>query len=91
MIDAVYSALPPEVDAKWQCSKIAGGFGGQYEAGGCDCKARALWHNFHKIDLDQAVKNLLTNELEDRLIGAGMGARDKLRPRKWKKYGPKRK
>ena len=91
MIDALYQALPPEVDKKWQCSRVAGGFGGQYEVGGCNCKAAALWHNFHKLDLDAAVKNLLANELEDRLIGAGMGARDKLRPRKWKKYGPKRK
>lgn len=90
LIDSLYQALPPEVDAKWKCNAIKGGFGGQYEVGGCNCKAAALAHNFHKLDLTDAVRNILTNEIEDRIIGRGAGARDKLRPRKWKNYRPKR-
>lgn len=46
---------------------------GQYGLGGADWKLRALYYNWHRVDLEQAVKNIIKNELQDRIIG-GMQA-----------------
>lgn len=42
---------------------------GQYGIGGADWKLRVLWHNWHKVDVEQAVKNIIKNELTDKIIG----------------------
>lgn len=48
--------------------------GGQYGIDGADWKARAIWHNWHKIDIDRAVKNIIRNEIQDRILGGIAGA-----------------
>ena len=42
---------------------------GQYGLSGADWKLQALWHNWHKVDYVQAVRNIIKNELSDRIIG----------------------
>ncbi|PQM29548.1 hypothetical protein CVO77_01110 [Sphingopyxis lindanitolerans] len=42
---------------------------GQYGIGGADWKLRALYYNWHKVDVVQAVKNIIKNELTDKIIG----------------------
>lgn len=47
---------------------------GQYGIDGADWKARAIWHNWHKIDVDRAIKNIIRNEIQDRVLGGIAGA-----------------
>lgn len=42
---------------------------GQYGISGADWKARALWHNWDKVDLDAALRNIIKNTFEDRFLG----------------------
>lgn len=42
---------------------------GQYGLSGADWKLQALYWNWHKVDLVQAVKNVIKNELQDQVIG----------------------
>lgn len=42
---------------------------GQYGIDGADWKARALWHNWHKVDIEQAIKNVIANEFQDKILG----------------------
>lgn len=78
VVDAFYQALPKDVRDKWDRGERPGDQMGQYGIDGADWKLQALWHNYHKLDLEQAIKNVLVNELEDRLYGAAFGARDNL-------------
>ena len=71
VVDAIYEALPAKTREKWSCG---GGRGlidsaGQYGIDKADCKLRALWHNWHKVDIEKAVKNIIANEIQDRVIG----------------------
>lgn len=43
---------------------------GQYGLDGADWKLRALYHNWHRLDKVEAVKNIIKNELQDQVIGA---------------------
>lgn len=72
IVDAVYEALPDDVRDRWKCD---GGRGpvdnfGQYGVSHADCKLQALWHNWHRLDAEQAVVNIVKNELQDRVYGA---------------------
>lgn len=72
VLDAFYEALPEETKRKWGCSKIKRGLidsAGQYGIDAADCKGRAVWHNWHNIDIAQGIKNLVANEIQDRVIG----------------------
>ena len=72
VLDAFYEALPDETKRKWGCSKIKRGLidsAGQYGIDAADCKGRAVWHNWHNIDIAQGIKNLVANEIQDRVIG----------------------
>ena len=87
VVDAVYDALPDKVKRRWKCGKtrmkgLSIDRAGQYGLGEADCKARAIWHNFDSLDLPKALVNVVKDEIEDRLIGAGHAAQDRLRPRK---------
>lgn len=71
VVDAIYEALPEKTKRKWDCS---GGRGlvdsaGQYGIDKADCKLAALWHNWHKVDIEEAVRNIIANQLQDRVIG----------------------
>lgn len=73
VVDAFYDALPPDVKSRWSKGRDKRGFidsAGQYGIDGADWKLQALWHNWHKVDATQAVKNIVKNEVEDRVIGA---------------------
>lgn len=72
IVDAVYEALPKKVQRRWGCGKIKRGLidnAGQYGIDGADCKLRAIWHNLFKVDLEKAVRNIIANEIQDRVIG----------------------
>lgn len=81
VVDAVYEALPEKTKKQWDCSGKRPGFedvtrsgnmldnAGQYGIDRADCKLAALWHNSHKIDLEKAVRNIIANQLQDRVIG----------------------
>ena len=42
---------------------------GQYGIDGADWKLQALYYNWHKVDVEKAIKNIIKNELSDRVIG----------------------
>jgi len=70
VVDAVFEALPKKVQRKWKCNRK--GFidaAGQYGIDNADCKIKAIFWNIHKIDMEQAVKNIIANEIQDRVIG----------------------
>lgn len=61
-----------EVDGKWKWIIDSRGLldnAGQYGIDGADWKARALWHNWHKVDIEQAIKNVIANEFQDKILG----------------------
>lgn len=71
IVDAIFKALPKDVQRRW--SKGRGTIGenfGQYGTAGADWKLQALWHNWHRVDAEQAVRNILKNFVEDAMIGA---------------------
>lgn len=75
LVDAVYDALPKSVRKKWNekpgCGKGRGliDTAGQYGIDGADCKLQAIYYNADKIDLWEAVRNALLNELSDKIVG----------------------
>lgn len=71
IVDAFFEALPKRVQDKWDCNRKNFGIdaGGQYGIDNADCKARALWHNWRKVDIETAFENLIKNYLEDKFLG----------------------
>jgi len=73
LVGSFYDALPEDVRKKWKCDKLKRGLldsAGQYGISGADCKARALWHNWHRVDFEKAIRNAVKNELQDKFLGA---------------------
>lgn len=73
LVDALYDALPDDVKKRWGKDRDSRGLvdnAGQYGFDGADWKAQALWHNWHKLDTGRAVKNIIANEVQDKLYGA---------------------
>ena len=71
VVDAFYDALPADVRKRWKCPANRGlaDTAGQYGIDGADCKARALWHNWDKVDVEQAIRNVVKNQIADKIIG----------------------
>lgn len=74
VVDALFDALPKEVKDRWGNCKPVKSRGlidqaGQYGIDNADCKLRALWHNWEKVDLEEAVENIVTNVIEDAIAG----------------------
>lgn len=42
---------------------------GQYGIDGADWKLKALYYNWHKVDVEKAVRNIIKNGIEDQVIG----------------------
>jgi hypothetical protein len=80
VVDSFYQALPAATRKEWgrRNPKKREDNQGQYGLGGAEWKGQALYHNWDKVDLDKAIKNVLVNELEDRLYGAAHKARGNL-------------
>lgn len=73
LVDSIYQALPKSVRQRWEKDRPKSRIGdqfGQYGLEGSDWKLQALWHNWHKVDLEQAIKNIIANHIEDKVIGA---------------------
>lgn len=69
-VGAIYDALPKDVRDKWdQQGRGLMDNAGQYGIDGADWKLNALWHNWHKVDIEQAIKNIIANELQDKVLG----------------------
>jgi hypothetical protein len=92
VIDAIYQALPADVRKRWEKGRDLdrqGDNAGQYGLAGADWKIQAIWHNVLKIDPSDALRNILLNELEDKLYGAAHKARSRLTSRgRHRKRGP---
>lgn len=74
IVDAIYDALPSDVKRRWSKGRDGRGFidqAGQYGIDGADWKLQALWHNWSKVDVEQAAKNIIKNYIEDKIIGTG--------------------
>lgn len=72
VIDALFEALPEDVRKRWEKDRPKRGLvdqAGQYGIDGADWKAQALFWNLHKLDMQQAVINIIENHLEDKLYG----------------------
>jgi len=65
-IDAIYEALPKDARLKYRPGKAIS----------CADKTAVLLRNLHRIDMNEAIKNLVVNEIEDRIIGAGFRSLD---------------
>ncbi len=81
VIDAIYKALPKDVRKRWEKGRDLNRQGdqdGQYGVSGADWKVRAIWHNVTKIDVNTALRNIVLNELSDKLYGASHKARGEL-------------
>lgn len=79
IVDAMYDALPKDVKKRWKCNRrvpIIDNFG-QYGISNADCKSQALWWNWHRLNVPNAIENILMNEVED----AAYGRIHKLLPR----------
>lgn len=68
--DALYEALPASVRSRWDRPDRPIDQFGQYGINGADWKLQALWHNWDKVDIGQAVENIVDNYIEDKVIGA---------------------
>lgn len=95
VIDAVYEALPKDVTKRWKCDRralIVDTFG-QYGISNADCKLQALYHNWHRLDVQRALALIIMNEVEDKAYGTIHKFRDKRVPRTdyerqmWKEFG----
>lgn len=60
-VDSIYEAIPSSA------RRASGPIG----------KVEAIYANFDKIDWVEAIKNLLENQLEDRIVGRSIGATTK--------------
>lgn len=69
VVDAVYDALPDDVKKRWKRPDRVGDSFGQYGLEGADWKLRALYYNWHRLDVVQAVKNIIKNGLSDSVVG----------------------
>jgi hypothetical protein len=88
-VSAIYDALPEDVKDNWQCDQALkraakfssfgdDGQAGQYGLQATDCHLRAIYHNAHRIDMNQAFENLAQNQIVDRVVGLAMQHRNRL-------------
>lgn len=68
IVAGFYKALPEEVQKRWDCG--SGINIGQYGSDVNACMAKALWHNWHRIDPGRAFIEVTKNLVEDMSIGA---------------------
>jgi len=65
-VDAMYEALPKHVRLPYRSGKPIA----------CHEKTAVLLRNLHLLDVEEAIINLVVNEIEDRIIGAGFKSLD---------------
>ena len=73
VIDALFDALPNKVKKEWSDRNPRRGLtdqAGQYGIDGADWKLVALWHNWHQLDVEQGLKNIVRNYVQDKVIGS---------------------
>jgi hypothetical protein len=83
VVSAIYDALPEKIRKDWEKKHKPKNRGltdqaGQYGIDGADWKARAIWKYADQIDVPQAIRNIIANEIEDRLYGKAYKAKDNL-------------
>ncbi|PZO60395.1 MAG: hypothetical protein DI635_15460 [Pseudoxanthomonas suwonensis] len=77
IVSSFYDALPKEVRKRWERGRGEDpdkyrnfdNFG-QYGIDGADWKLQALYHNWDKVDLGEAFRNVAKNMVEDRVYGS---------------------
>lgn len=65
-VDAIYEALPQDAKIPYRKGRPIS----------CADKTARLLQNLHRVDMNEAIKNLVVNEIEDRIIGAGFKSLD---------------
>lgn len=71
IVNAVFEALPKAVRKRWKCDRNNPFLdtAGQYGISNADCKLQAIWHNYHHLDMDEAIRNIIINQIEDAIYG----------------------
>lgn len=72
IVDAFFEALPEEVQRRWSRGRGNRQFldkAGQYGIDGADWKLQALWYNWHLLDTEKALTNVINNAAQDLLLG----------------------
>ena len=73
VVDAFYEALPQHIKDEAEANARADGGlidnAGQYGIDGADWKGQAVWDNWDLVDIDQALKNVVVNEMQDKFLG----------------------
>lgn len=70
VVDAFYDALPASTRKRWdRKSRGLIDQAGQYGIDGADWKLQALWHNWHRVDTEKALVNIINNQAQDALLG----------------------
>lgn len=72
IVDSFFSALPPDVQKRWNDKAERRGLtdnAGQYGIDGADWKLQALWYNWEKVDVSKALVGIVGNTLEDEAFG----------------------
>lgn len=72
VVGAFFDALPEDVQKRWSKGREDRPFvdnGGQYGIDGVDWKLEAIYHNWHKIDAEEALWNVSRNLLQDQFYG----------------------
>lgn len=72
VVDAIWRAIPKDKRKKKPGRPLLDA-AGQYGIDGADWKLVQIYDNFGSIDWDQAVRNIIANEVEDRIIGGVQG------------------
>lgn len=72
LVDAFFDALPDDVKDRWSDRREKRGLldtAGQYGIDGSDWKIQAVWHNWHKLDTADVLRNIVSNEYQDKVLG----------------------
>lgn len=71
IVDAIYEALPEKTKKRNPCKRneFIIDTAGQYGISNADCKLGVLYRNWHKLDPALALRYLVANQIEDKVIG----------------------
>ena len=72
IVDAIWRALPENARSPQRKRGLIDS-AGQYGIDGADWKLAQIWMNIDDVDWQQAIRNILANEVEDRIIGGVQG------------------
>ena len=75
-VNAIFDALPKDVRTSYQRRGQGRNVFTMRPKISCADKTAIILQNLHRLDMNEAIKNLVVNEIEDRIIGAGFKSLD---------------